>query len=63
MSKRAATAVAAALRRHAVLVRSGDVHGAATWIRVTVGAPEDTDRFGTALREVLTEVPEGPGRD
>jgi histidinol-phosphate aminotransferase len=59
--RRDADAVAAALRRRGVLVRSGRVHGAATWIRVTVGTPDDTARFAEALGETLSEVPEASG--
>jgi histidinol-phosphate aminotransferase len=56
--RRDAKAVCAALRQRGVLVRSGDVHGAPTWVRVTVGSAEDTGRFDAALREALAAVPE-----
>ena len=58
---REAKAMCAALRRRGVLVRSGDVHGAPTWMRVTVGGTEDIRRFVAALRESLAEVPEVAG--
>jgi histidinol-phosphate aminotransferase len=56
---RDARAVAAALRRRGVLVRSGHVHGRPSWIRVSFGFPEDDDRFAAALALVLAEVPAG----
>ncbi|MDR7416792.1 MAG: histidinol-phosphate transaminase [Armatimonadota bacterium] len=43
--------VAEALLQQGVLVRPGP--GDATWIRVTVGTPQELDRFGRALRSVL----------
>jgi histidinol-phosphate aminotransferase len=57
--RRDADRVCALLRRRGVLVRSGRVHGTPTWIRVTIGQPEDTRRFVDALKEALREVPEG----
>jgi histidinol-phosphate aminotransferase len=59
--RRDADAVAAALRRRGVLVRSGRVHGTPTCIRVTVGTPEDTARFAEALGQTLSEVGEASG--
>src|SRR2546422_10298400 len=59
--RRDADAVCVALRRRGVLVRSGRVHGAATWIRVTVGTAEDNARFAEALRDALSDVPEVTG--
>jgi histidinol-phosphate aminotransferase len=59
--RRDADQVSAALRRRGVLVRSGRVHGAATWIRVTVGTDDDTARFADALGQTLGEVPETSG--
>jgi histidinol-phosphate aminotransferase len=56
--RRDARAVVAALRRRAVLVRSGHVHGMPSWIRVSLGLPADGDRFAAALAEALAEVPE-----
>jgi histidinol-phosphate aminotransferase len=55
--RRDAKAVASALLRRGVMVRSGEVHDAPTSIRVTVGSPEENDAFLAALREVLAEVP------
>ena len=56
--RRDAEEVCARLRQRGVLVRSGRAHGVPTWIRVTVGHPEDSERFCEALRHVLGEVPE-----
>ncbi len=40
-----------ALLRRGVIVRP--VHGRPTWIRVTIGTPEENQRFAEALRETL----------
>lgn len=42
-----------ALMRRGVTVRTGEVFGLPSFIRVTVGAPEHNEHFVTALREVL----------
>lgn len=42
-----------ALMRHGVTVRTGDIFGLDTWIRVTIGLPEENERFIEALRDVL----------
>jgi histidinol-phosphate aminotransferase len=42
-----------ALLRRGVIVRTGDVFGLDTWLRVTVGTPEQNARFLEALGEVL----------
>lgn len=39
--------------RRGVIVRSGDIFGMPTWIRVTVGRPEENERFFAVLDEVL----------
>lgn len=41
------------LMRRGVTVRTGEVFGLPSFIRVTVGAPEHNEQFVTALREVL----------
>lgn len=46
--------VSEALLQQGVLVRPGP--GEATWIRVTVGTPEELERFGRALRSVLRSL-------
>lgn len=45
-----------ALLRRGVIVRTGDIFGFPTYIRVTYGLPEQNDRFLVALREVLAEL-------
>ncbi len=42
-----------ALLRKGVIVRSGDIFGLPTWIRVTTGTMEQNQRFIDALEEVL----------
>jgi histidinol-phosphate aminotransferase len=42
-----------ALMRHGVTVRTGDIFGLQTWLRVTIGLPEENARFIDALRDVL----------
>lgn len=42
-----------ALLRRGVIVRTGDVFGLPTFLRVTVGTPAQNERFLDALREVL----------
>lgn len=59
--RRDASMVVAALRRRGVLVRSGQVHGTPSWIRVSLGWPEENRRFAEALARVLAEVPEAGG--
>ncbi len=44
-----------ALMRHGVTVRTGDIFGLETWIRVTIGLPEENERFIEALRAVLDQ--------
>lgn len=46
-------ALAEALLRRGVIVRPGENLGAPGWIRVSVGAPDDLDRFERALDDVL----------
>ncbi|HEY3284632.1 MAG TPA: histidinol-phosphate transaminase [Armatimonadota bacterium] len=41
------------LLRRGVVVRTGDVFGTPTYIRVTIGTPEQNQRFAQALEEVL----------
>lgn len=42
-----------ALLRRGVITRTGDIFGAPTHLRVTIGTPEENAKFLTALREVL----------
>ncbi len=46
-------ALVEALLRRGVIVRPGENLGAPGWIRVSVGAPDDLDRFERALDDVL----------
>ncbi|MDW7740277.1 MAG: histidinol-phosphate transaminase [Bacillota bacterium] len=45
-----------ALLRKGVIVRTGDIFGHPTYIRVTYGTEEQNKRFLTALKEVLVEL-------
>lgn len=45
-----------ALLREGVIVRTGDIFGCPTFIRVTIGTPEQNERFIRALRKVLGGV-------
>lgn len=46
-----------ALLRRGVIVRTGDIFGLPTWLRVTVGRPSENRRFLAALGEVLAFEP------
>jgi histidinol-phosphate aminotransferase len=48
--------VFSALMQKGVIVRTGDIFGFPTYIRVTYGTPEENKRFITALGEVLHEL-------
>lgn len=47
------------LLKRGVIVRTGDIFGYPTHIRVTTGTDEQSERFITTLREVLSQVEEG----
>ncbi len=47
--------VFAKLLRRGVIVRTGDIFGAPSMLRVTIGTPEENKRFIAALDEVLKE--------
>jgi histidinol-phosphate aminotransferase len=49
-------AVFQGLLRRGVIVRTGDIFGHPTHIRVTIGTPEENARFVRALEEVLAEL-------
>ncbi len=51
-------AVFDALLRKGVIVRTGDVFGMPTHLRVTVGTPAQIEKFATALKEVLPSIPQ-----
>jgi histidinol-phosphate aminotransferase len=40
---------------HGVTVRTGEIFAFPTWIRVTIGTPEENQRFIDALEKVLTQ--------
>jgi histidinol-phosphate aminotransferase len=42
-----------ALLQKGVIVRSGDIFDMDSWLRVTIGTPEQNERFIEALKEVL----------
>jgi histidinol-phosphate aminotransferase len=46
------------LMRRGVITRSGEVHDCPNWMRVSVGLPEEIQKFAAALDEVLEEIPE-----
>lgn len=56
--RRDSRAVSDALLRAGIMVRSGDVHGSPTWIRMTLGSPDQNDWFIQALEKTLHEIPE-----
>ncbi len=49
-----------ALLRKGVIVRTGDIFGMDTWLRVTVGTLEQNERFTGALKDVLQELRKSP---
>jgi histidinol-phosphate aminotransferase len=52
-------AVFEALLRRGVIVRTLDIYGLPTHLRVTVGTPEQNERFVGELRSVLADDPAG----
>jgi histidinol-phosphate aminotransferase len=42
-----------ALRERGIAVRTGDIFGLPTFVRVTIGTPEQNEQFIAALREIL----------
>lgn len=55
--RRPCRAVFDALLRRGVIVRTGDIFGLPTWLRVTVGTEHQNGRFLAALEAVLPTVP------
>jgi histidinol-phosphate aminotransferase len=49
-------AVFQALLREGVIIRTGDIFGAPTHLRVTIGTPEENAKFLNALRVVLSRL-------
>jgi histidinol-phosphate aminotransferase len=45
-----------AMLRRGVIVRAMNAYGLDNYIRISVGRPEENQRFLTALREVMTEL-------
>lgn len=56
--KRDSKAVFEAVMEQGVTIRAMASFGMASWIRVTIGTPEQIDRFGKALIAALKQVPE-----
>lgn len=56
-TKRDCQKVFRALLSHGVIIRSGDVFGYPTYIRLTVGTMEENRRFINTLRKVLEDIP------
>ncbi|GAB4455118.1 MAG: histidinol-phosphate transaminase [Armatimonadaceae bacterium] len=57
-TKRPCRAVFDALLRQGVIVRTGDIFGLPTMVRVTVGTPEQNEKFLATLGKALEAVPE-----
>jgi histidinol-phosphate aminotransferase len=49
-------AVYQALLKRGVIVRPVANYGLPQWLRVTIGLPQENDRFITALREALRDA-------
>lgn len=56
--RRPADKVVLAMLRRGVMIRSGRMHDMPTWVRITVGLPEQNEEAARALRDALAEVPE-----
>ncbi len=54
---RPSRAVFDALLRRGVIVRTGDVFGAQTHLRVTIGTQQENERFASALEDILIAPP------
>jgi histidinol-phosphate aminotransferase len=55
-TRRPARDVHQAMMKRGILIRPGELHGSPTWVRITIGLPEENRRCADALREVLAEV-------
>jgi len=53
-TKRPCREVYEALLRKGIIVRTGDIFGLPTWIRVTIGTPEENARFLQGLESIVT---------
>ncbi|KUK37284.1 MAG: histidinol-phosphate aminotransferase [Thermacetogenium sp.] len=53
--KRDSREVFMSLLKEGIIVRTGDIFGYPTWIRVTVGTPEQNERFIAALEKILDD--------
>lgn len=62
--RRPAREVCHAIMKRGILIRAGELHGSATWVRITIGLPDQNRKLAQALREALAEIPEhiGPTR-
>ncbi len=52
-----------AMLKKGIIIRSMDSYGFPTYIRVTIGTPEENQRFIKAFSEVIKEIPKNKGRD
>ncbi len=52
-----------AMLKRGIIVRSMDSYGFPTCIRVTIGTPEENQRFINAFAKVIKEIPKDQGRD
>ena len=59
---RQAKEVFEAMLRKGVIIRSMDSYGFPTYVRITVGTPEENQKFLQAFSRVLEEIPEIQGR-
>jgi histidinol-phosphate aminotransferase len=53
--KRDSREVFMSLLKEGIIVRTGDIFGYPTWIRVTVGTPEQNKRFIASLEKILDD--------
>ena len=56
-TKRDSKAVFQALLRAGVITRTGDIFGAPTYLRVTIGTEAENSKFLNALRNILAQIP------
>jgi histidinol-phosphate aminotransferase len=57
-TRRPAREVVHGMMRRGILIRAGELDGRATWVRITIGLPDENRKAAEALGAVLAEVPE-----
>ena len=57
-TKRDAKAVYEAMLRKGIIIRSMDSYGFSTFIRLTIGTPQENNAFLDAFSRTLDEIPE-----